>query len=198
MADNLLRLLKRHWPTISEFPDGPFKDACKESLDLKGPTLTLFDETVTRVCGGPGPHFPFDSALDYYVYASSDETVSRVTVPFLAISSTDDPVVKYSPRSAGGNKNVVLQLTPGGGHLGWFISGKNGQVERWTTEPVLEWLKLMGQEVVHDGKPRGSKIYVDDEGFLREEAHPSLGCKFKEDGGVIDGNHGESGTIQGL
>lgn len=200
MGGNLLQLIRLHWPSISKFPQSSFKDACQDGLKLKSPTLSEFDQTVTRICGtggGPGPHFPFASVFDYYVYGSSDKSLSDVTVPLLSISSGDDPVVKFSPREAGGNQNVLLQVTPGGGHLGWFISGQDGGVDRWTTEPVMQWLKLVGRDLVHDSKPKGSEIYVED-GFLKERAHPSLGCKFKEDGGIIDGNHGEAGTVRGL
>ncbi|KAF9532958.1 Alpha/Beta hydrolase protein [Crepidotus variabilis] len=198
MGGNLLRLLKRHVKSILQHPNEEVTAACHQALKLKNPTLDKFDDTFTRVAGGPGPHFPFRNSDDYYIWGSSHKIVDQITVPYLGINAADDPVVRFVPMEGGGNGLVAMELTRGGGHLGWFQYGKDGSVDRWTTEPVLEWLKLMGTDVVHDPKPRGSEIYVDEEGFLRERAHPRLGCKVKEGGGLIDGNGGEEGMIQGL
>lgn len=122
--------------------------------------------------------------------------MKAVTVPYLAINAADDPVVRSAPTDAGSNGLVVLGLTSGGGHLGWFVSGE-GYVERWTTKPVLEWLKLVGEEVVFEAKQAG-KLYFDEEGWLREVGRVGLGCKEIEGGGVINGNGGEEGMVQGL
>jgi hypothetical protein len=69
------------------------------------------------------------------------------------------------------------------------------------TENVFssEWLKLMGDDVVH-GPTGASNIFQDDDGFLREESRPNLGCKEVRDGGLIDWTTGtgEEGLLQGL
>jgi len=198
MARNLLRLLKRHMYTFSETPDHYVTKACEKALELDNPTLGTFDNTFTCVAGGPPPDFPFRTADEYYIYASSHKCLGQVTVPLLTINARDDPVVRHIPTENTENGNVVMVLTGSGGHLGWFQGGSGGEIDRWTTKPVLEWLRVMGEEVVYEPKQRGSSIYIDEEGFLREKEREQLGCKEIEGGGLIDGNGGEEGILQGL
>lgn len=198
MARNLLRLLNRHTHTFSETPDHYVAKACEKALKLDNPTLGLFDDTFTCVAGGPPPDFPLRSADEYYIYASSHKYLGRVTVPLLTINARDDPVVRHVPTENTENGNVVMVLTGSGGHLGWFQGSSGGEVDRWTTKPVLEWLRVMGEKVVYESKQRGSSIYIDEEGFLREKGREQLGCKEIEGGGLIDGNGGEEGILQGL
>ena len=166
------------------------------ALALDNPTLEKFDDTFTRFAGGAPPSFPFASVDDYYRWGSTHNAVRDVTVPYLAINAADDPVVRSTPTDAGSNGLVVMGVTAGGGHLGWFQAGP-GYIDRWTTKPVLEWLKLMGDDLVH--KPiTAAPLYVDDEGFLREKGRPLFGCKEVSGGGIIDANGGEDGTLQGL
>lgn len=195
MGKNLLRLLKRHAPFFEKTPDHYVAIACQEALKLDNPSLFQFDDTFTRVAGGPQPDFPFRNGEEYYIFGSSDKLLSQVTVPLLTINAKDDPIVRNVPTENNENGNVVMVLTRHGGHLGWFQSGS---ANRWTTEPVLEWLKVMAEEVLHEPKQRGPLIYVDDEGFLRDKGREQLGCKQIEGGGLIDGNGGVEGILQGL
>lgn len=196
LGGNLLNLLKRHVNSLLVDPEHPVAKAVPSALALDNPTLEKFDDTFTRFAGGAPPTFPFASAADYYRWGSSHNAVKDVTVPYLAVNAADDPVVRSSPMDAGSNGLVVMGLTSGGGHLGWFQAGP-GYVDRWTTKPVLEWLKLVGNELVY--KPRtAGPLYFDDEGFLKEKGRPLLGCKEIPGGGIIDGNGGEEGTLQGL
>ena len=170
--------------------------AASAALALKNPTLDQFDDTFTKIAGGPSPHFPFPDADTYYTWGSSHNMVQHITVPFLAINAGDDPIVRHVPMDGGGNGLIVMEMTKGGGHLGWFQAGP-GYIDRWTTKPVLEWLKLMGQDVVHDPKPRGRPLYVGEDGFLREKGVDNLGCKEIEGEGLFDDNDGD-GMLQGL
>jgi predicted alpha/beta-fold hydrolase len=198
MANNLRRLVKKHFKTLIQDPEHMVAEAASTALSLNNPTLDKFDDTFTKIAGGPAPHFPFPDADAYYRWGSSHKMVQHITVPFLAINAGDDPIVKSAPMDSGGNGLVVMGLTKGGGHLGWFQAGP-GYVNRWTTKPILEWLKLVGQDVLHDPKPRGRPLFVGDDGFLREEGLDTLGCKEIEGGGLIDGNHADtSNTLQGL
>ena len=197
MAKNLSRLLKRHAHFFEKTPDHYVTIACEEALKLDNPSLSKFDDTFTRVAGGPQPDFPFRNGEDYYTFASSHKLLSQVTVPLLTINAKDDPIVKNVPTENNENGNVVMVLTRHGGHLGWFQGG-TGEANRWTTKPVLEWLKVMAEEVVYEPKQRGQLIYVDEEGFLRDKGREQLGCKQIEGGGLIDGNTGEPGILQGL
>jgi len=198
MGKNLLRLLRRHSHSFAKTPDHYAAKACQEALKLDNPTLAIFDNTFTCVAGGPPPDFPFPNADEYYIYASSHKFLSQVTVPLLTINARDDPVVRHVPTENRENGQVVIVLTASGGHLGWFQGSSASEIDRWTTKPVLEWLKVMGEDVVHEPKRRGSPIYIDEEGFMREKGREHLGCKEIEGGGLIDGNGGEEGILQGL
>lgn len=129
---------------------------------------------------------------------STHYMLKDIFIPYLAISAADDPIVRCVPMHGGDNPYVVMGLTSGGGHLGWFQAGGTGDMDRWTTEPVLEWLKLMGDDVVHGPLPRGMPIFLDDEGWLREEGQSHLGCRVISEDGIIDGSGGEAGILQGL
>jgi predicted alpha/beta-fold hydrolase len=196
LGGNLQNLMKRHFKVLTSDPDHIVAKAAQEAIKLKNPTLEKFDDVFTSIAGGHAP-FPFKDAHGYYVWASSHKMVEHIRVPFLSINSADDPVVRHVPMDGGGNGKVAMVLTHGGGHLGWFQAGP-GYVDRWTTKPVIEWLTLMGKEYVHDPKPRGRELFRDPDGFLREKGRESLGIKVMEGGGIIDGNGGEAGTLQGL
>lgn len=190
-------MMKRHLSAFIGDETHIVAEAAKIALTLKNPTLDEFDEAFTRIAGGPAPRWPFPDVDAYYVWCSSHKIVPQIRVPFLAINADDDPVVKHVPMDGGGNNMVVMTLTKGGGHLGWFQAGP-GYVDRWTTKPAIEWLKLMGQDLVHDPAPKGRRLFTDADGFLREEGREELGIKVIEGGGIIDGNRGEVGMRQGL
>ena len=197
MGSNLRGLVKKHLNALLQDPEHAVAKAAGAVLDLNNPTLDKFDDTFTKIAGGPPPHFPFPDVNSYYIWGSSHIMVQHVTVPFLAINASDDPIVRHVPMDGGGNGLVVMELTKGGGHLGWFQAGSN-YVDRWTTKPVLEWLKLMGEDVVHDPIPRGRPLYIGEDGFLREKGVENLGCKEIGGGGLINGNNGGGAVLQGL
>ena len=197
MGGNLLSVLERHVDALGKDPEHRVAKAVPLALSLKNPTIEKFDDTFTRIAGGSAPTFPFDTAQDYYHWASSHYVVQDIRVPFLAINAADDPVVCHVPMDGADNGHVIMGLTPGGGHLGWFQAGAES-VDRWTTSPVLEWLKVVAEDIVHDTKAVAPRLYIDDDGFLKEEGRALLGCKEIEGGGVIKGAGGEVGTLQGL
>lgn len=97
-----------------------------------------------------------------------------------------------------GNGFVVMALTPGGGHLGWFQSGASWrEVDRWTTQPVLEWMRMTGEMLVGDTY-KCRHLQVDAEGWIKEQGIDHLGCKPAEGGGIIDSNAVDDRTMQGL
>jgi predicted alpha/beta-fold hydrolase len=199
MGGNLLNLLKRHVKALRQDPAHRVAKAVPATLSLVNPTLEKFDDTFTRVAGGSAPTFPFATAMDYYVWASSHKVVKDIKVPFLAINAADDPVVREAPMDGAGNGLVVMVLTHAGGHLGWFEAGQgHWEVNRWYKKPVLEWLQLAGEDVIYDGNTKGPPLYVHENGFLKEEGRDELGCKEIEGGGIIDGSAGEEGMLQGL
>ncbi|KAG6818136.1 hypothetical protein H0H87_000041 [Tephrocybe sp. NHM501043] len=196
MGGNLQNLLKRHEKSLRSELGHRVAKAMPLALALRNPTLEQFDDTFTRIAGGSAPTFPFATADDYYRWGSSHHVVKDIRVPYLAINAADDPVVRHVPMDGGGNGLVVMELTPAGGHLGWFQAG-NGFVDRWTTRPVLEWLKLTAEDIAHIEGQAG-RLSIDEDGWLREDSSPELGCKEIEGGGLFDGNGGEEGMLQGL
>ncbi|KAK7472911.1 hypothetical protein VKT23_001017 [Stygiomarasmius scandens] len=198
LGGNLVALIKHHHKTmVLDDPDHPVAKAVPTLLDVKNITLHKYDDVFARFVAGPPPIFPLSSVEAYYRAMSSHTSVKDIRVPYLAVNSADDPVVRHVPLDGGGNPWVVMVLTAYGGHLGWFKDG--GGKDRWTTKPVLEWLKLAGDVMV---KPSLApvEIYMDSNGFIREkvDSNLELGCREKEGGGLINGNGGEAGVFRGL
>jgi hypothetical protein len=165
------------------------------ALPLKNPTVDTFDGTFTCVAGGPAPIFPLASAEDYYRWASSHHVLQDIRVPFLGINAADDPLIHHVPLHDIGNGYVVMCLTPGGGHLGWFKAGKPRQ--RWTTRPVLDWLKLVAEDVVPVIK--AARVpYEDQDGFLKEHGRNNIGCKEIDIGEDMSSTYKVLGGLQGL
>jgi hypothetical protein len=182
MGGNLKALVLRHAASFSKFPDHPIGLALPKTLALKSPTIEQFDASFTRIVGGASPPFPFATAHDYYAWASSHKFLGQVRVPFLAINAKDDPVVREAPKGAGGNGWVSIVLTPSGGHLGWFTV-EAGEMKRWFRRPVLEWLRAVGEDLVHNGQ-RGRPLFEKD-GLLTEVGREGLGCKEFDDGLIV-------------
>jgi len=80
-------------------------------------TFAAFDEQVTAPLHG------FAGARDYWARSSSGPWLAGVRVPLLALSAADDPLVPAAslpPPPA--NPEVTVEVTPGGGHVG-FVAG---------------------------------------------------------------------------
>ncbi|KAK7014882.1 AB hydrolase-1 domain-containing protein [Favolaschia claudopus] len=187
MATNLINLVRRNLDGLNKFPDAMIANYIPIALNLKGALLDDFDNAFTRIAGGSAPDFPFATAHDYYRWGSSHNIVDKIRVPFLAINAADDPVVQAVPMDGAGNGMVVMALT---------ASGSGASVDRWIKAPVLEWMSLMGEAVVHPSSPSYANISVQD-GFHREEGRDG-GCKEIEGGGIIQANSWEGVNLQGL
>lgn len=198
MGGNLQRLLTRHAEPLSKDPDHLMAKRVAASLALKKPQLHEFDESFTRFVGGTFPPFPFGSAEEYYVWASSHQRLGDVRVPYLTINAVDDPVVRSVPLDAVRSGWGAMVMTTGGGHLGWFETGDQvGSVRRWIKKPVLEWLRCIGEDMVHEGT-RGLPLHEVD-GFLKEVGRDDLGCKeIDEEAGYVVGTRGQGGLLSGL
>lgn len=79
-----------------------------------------YDERIVAKLHG------FKSADDYYHRSSSRQFLKNIAVPTLVIQAIDDPFMtaEVLPHAEELSKNVHLEITPAGGHVG-FISGKN-------------------------------------------------------------------------
>lgn len=176
----------------------PVAQVVAPTLVLRSPTLQEFDETFNRVAGGAIPPFPFPSARAYYTWASSHEAVHRVQIPFLALCAADDPIVRVLPINTGApaTGNLVFAVTRKGGHLGWFEERADGSIGRWFTQPVLEWMRAVGQDIVVHERPGWTVRQVN--GFLVEVGNEGIGCKEIAGGGRVVGIEGEGGLLRGL
>ncbi|KAH9944761.1 AB-hydrolase YheT [Amylocystis lapponica] len=196
MGQNLVKLIKRHAHIASAFPAHPFSAALPRALAMRSPVLEDFDNAVTRIGGGPSPPFPFATARKYYVWASSDRKLRDVRVPLLALNAADDPIVQVVPVDAG-NGWVVIGVTKGGGHLGWFEAGGR-RVKRWMSRPVVEWIRAVAEDLVVEGLEGRVKPLHEVDGFLKEEGRDDIGCKVADGGGHVVGVEGEGGLFAGL
>ncbi len=201
MGANLTSVIRRHRETFEAFPEAEVSKAASGLIQQSGTTLGQFDETITRLAGGSSPPFPFPSARDYYIWASSHKVLGDIRVPFLALNADDDPIVTVLPVHAGNSVLspwVVFGVTQGGGHLGWFEEGSApGRPHRWYRRPVLEWLKAMGDDAVILEERKVIKI-IEVDGFLMEEGRDDIGCKEIQGGGHVVGVEGEGGLLAGL
>ncbi|RTZ65597.1 MAG: hydrolase [Aquificaceae bacterium] len=108
------------------------------SIDIKKQnTFYQFDDQVTA------PLHHFKSAEDYYLRCSSRQFVKKICIPTLILHATDDPFMfpNTAPSEDELSKNVQLELSSSGGHVG-FVAGKYPwKAKYWVDIRVLEWLK---------------------------------------------------------
>jgi predicted alpha/beta-fold hydrolase len=92
-------------------------------------TFFKFDDRIS------GPWNGFKGADDYYAKTRSDVLLKHVTVPTLILNARNDPLVPIEliPHHRHLSDQVTLEITDGGGHLG-FVSG------RWPWSPCF-WLE---------------------------------------------------------
>jgi len=194
LGTNLKNVVARHADAIQQFPDSSLARALPALL---GPdasarlTLRQFDTLVSIHCGGSSPPFPFADEWAYYVYGSSHDKLDAIRVPFLAINSDDDPIVRWVPCDYDRNEWVTVIVTRGGGHMGWFQSG--GAAKRWARRPALEWFQATA-EYVSLG-PRSVRPVELADGWLVEAGKEHLGCQEIGDGGTIQAGTGERGDL---
>jgi predicted alpha/beta-fold hydrolase len=92
-------------------------------------TFFRFDDRIS------GPLNGFRGAEDYYARTRSDVMLKHIAVPTLIVNASDDPLVptRLVPPARELSDKVTLEITRGGGHLG-FVSG------RWPWSPRF-WLE---------------------------------------------------------
>jgi predicted alpha/beta-fold hydrolase len=92
-------------------------------------TFFKFDDRIS------GPWNGFKGAEDYYAKTRSDVLLKHVAVPTLILNARNDPLVPphLIPQPRDISDKVILEITDGGGHLG-FVSG------RWPWSPQF-WLE---------------------------------------------------------
>ena len=99
-------------------------------------SFRLFDDQVTAALHG------FDGVDDYYARCSSRQFIPRIRIPTLILHARHDPFL-HADGIPGENElpeQVVLEVTEGGGHVG-FISGLvPGLGEYYAERRAVEWL----------------------------------------------------------
>lgn len=82
-------------------------------------TFFKFDDRIS------GPWNGFNGAEDYYAKTRSDVLLKHVAVPTLIVNAHNDPLVppRLIPRQSDLSDKVTLEITDGGGHMG-FVSGR--------------------------------------------------------------------------
>jgi uncharacterized protein len=98
-------------------------------------SLYEFDDRYTA------PRNGFSGAADYYARCSTVSLIPRITVPGLVVHATDDPFIPAAPfLCARFPATLRLELTTGGGHLG-FVSRRPWQGDRrWLEARLATWL----------------------------------------------------------
>lgn len=99
-------------------------------------TFLKFDDRVT------GPWNGFAGAADYYAKCRSDVLLKHIAVPTLIVNANNDPLVpaRLLPCAADVSDKVTLEITDGGGHLG-FVSGRWPWAARyWLETRIPEFL----------------------------------------------------------
>jgi len=108
-------------------------------------TFYRFDDKITAPLHG------FESAEDYYEKCSSRQFLKCIRKPTLILHAKDDPFMwdHSAPREHELSKDVHLELTEQGGHVG-FISGKYPwKSEYWLDQRILSWLDDQRQKLLN-------------------------------------------------
>jgi predicted alpha/beta-fold hydrolase len=91
------------------------------------------------------PLYGFRSAADYYERASSRPFLARIRVPTLVIHADDDPFMVPAAVPTPGELSpaVTLELTRGGGHVGFVAGRRPGRPDYWLFRRIPEFLAAM-------------------------------------------------------
>ncbi|KAJ2358655.1 hypothetical protein GGF43_000667 [Coemansia sp. RSA 2618] len=126
MVMGLMRLYRRHKKMMES---GPVEFDAEAIAKIK--RIRQFDDLITSRA------FGYKDSADYYSKCSCAQFMPSIRIPFLAISSLDDPVCpqKIIPRDTfRSNPYMVLALTQYGGHLGYHESMSSAWYPRAITE----------------------------------------------------------------
>ncbi|KAH9937799.1 AB-hydrolase YheT [Epithele typhae] len=194
----LRRLLHLHRRAFLDAPELSVPHSVLEDV-FNRPSITLgqYDTIVTA------PMYGFEDEQHYYRTISSIRVIPNIKIPCLSINSLDDPITgsgglpikeASEPRrtaspsthfdissfpsyiQAANSLYLVLAVTNGGGHLGWFEHGCGGRgVRRWYVKPVEQYLAaLVGYGLARRPKPCATVLGAD---FARQEDRADVGFR---------------------
>jgi hypothetical protein len=179
-----------------KFPDSRLAQCLSELFSYESLTLAQFDDLITSHAGGTSPPFPFESARDYYTHAASHKVLDDIRIPYLAINSDDDPLVRHVPAYETENEWVFLVVTHGGGHMGWFETTGRERNRRWISQPALEWFRATAEKI--DAPRRVVRNIEVVDGWLVESGREHLGCRDNGEGGTIGSGMRQRDLLTGL
>jgi predicted alpha/beta-fold hydrolase len=121
-------------------------------------TFFRFDDRIS------GPWNGFSGAEDYYAKTRSDVLLKHVAVPTLILNANNDPLVPANliPNPRDLSDKVTLEITAGGGHLG-FVCGRWPWSPRfWLDTRIPEFLSSYFTRLACSGVPcTGCKSHDD-------------------------------------
>ena len=100
-------------------------------------SIRQFDDAYTA------PHHGFRDSADYYERASAMRVIEKISVPTLIITAADDPFVPPGPFKepvVGRNRNIMLKLTPHGGHCGFVEESSADYDGYWAEREIVQFL----------------------------------------------------------
>jgi len=99
-------------------------------------TFVKFDDRLT------GPWNGFAGADDYYAKTRSDVLLRHVAVPTLIVHANNDPLVPFHlvPRPGGVSDKVTVEITKGGGHVGFVCGRWPWSARFWLESRIPEFL----------------------------------------------------------
>lgn len=101
---------------------------------LKCKTIEEFDDVFTA------PQYGYKGALDYYDKVSPKKSIPFIKIPTLILMAEDDPIMSkscYPIKEAKKNKNITLQITKYGGHVGY---ANLFEEHYWLEERIFEYI----------------------------------------------------------
>lgn len=130
----LLRRMKKVFERKKAVFNGDVPQAFKD-MD-KWQCFWTFDEYVTAPLNG------FPHVHDYYREASSRPYIAKITTPTLIIHALDDPFMtsEVVPSEEELSKEVTLELSAKGGHVGFITGNLPGKPVYWLEQRIPEHL----------------------------------------------------------
>lgn len=104
------------------------------------PGLLEYDALITA------PQSGFVDAADYYNRASAGPLLKHISVPALVLAAEDDPIIpiaNFQPNLC--SATTQLEITPGGGHLGFIGTASKDPDRRWIDWRVVDWVLTHGK-----------------------------------------------------
>ena len=100
-------------------------------------TMYEFDDKITAPLHG------FSSVEEYYTAASSRQYISAIRIPTLILHAKDDPFMSEDviPQADELSPQVLLEVTEGGGHVGFISGSVPWRAEYWLETRAPQFLR---------------------------------------------------------